>query len=145
MGITTYKGDHNEKNTKDPREYDLLKKLALDGKNTFKSEILEGDKFVQHLLGYCLLEKEDGEYYIRIKSIEKYLRDKHINDRTITDQTEKRQQINLRTTIFIPMHEGRLILLVKDNIHAVVDMFRAAGLTATHFLIKMKITIRQPV
>ncbi len=79
-----------------PREYDLLKKLALDGKNTFKSEILEGDKLVQHLLGYCLLEKEDGEYYIRIKSIEKYLRDKHINDRTITDQTEKRQQINLR-------------------------------------------------
>ena len=139
MGITTYKGDHNEKNTKDPREYDLLKKLALDGKNTFKSEILEGDKLVQHLLGYCLLEKEDGEYYIRIKSIEKYLRDKHINDRTITDQTEKRQQINLRTTIFIPMHEGRLILLVKDNIHAVVDMFNASGLMVTHFRIEMEI------
>lgn len=79
-----------------PREYELLKKLAIDGRQTFKSEILEGEKTVQHLLGYCLLEKEDGEYYIRIQSIEKYLQDKHINDRTLTDQTEKRQQINLR-------------------------------------------------
>lgn len=79
-----------------PKEYELLKKLALDGKQSFKSEILEGDKTVQHLLGYCLLEKENGEYYIRIKSIEKYLQNKHINDRTITDQTEKRQQLNLR-------------------------------------------------
>lgn len=79
-----------------PKEYELLKRLAIDGRQTFKSEILEGDKAVQHLLGYCLLEKESGEYYIRIQSIEKYLQDKHINDRTLTDQTEKRQQINLR-------------------------------------------------
>ena len=37
------------------------------------------------------------------------------------------------------MREDCLILLVKDNIHAVVDMFNASGLMVTHFRIEMEI------
>ena len=56
-----------------PEEFELLKKLALDGRKSFAKELSHGEKEIQHLRGYCLIEKDDGEYFIRIKSIEEYL------------------------------------------------------------------------
>lgn len=79
-----------------PNEYELLKTLALDGKQKFKNSILDGDKKIQHLLGYCLLDKENNEYYIRIKSIERYLQKKYINEKTLDSQFEIRERINRR-------------------------------------------------
>lgn len=79
-----------------PKEFQLLKKLALDGRAAFSKEIANGEKIIQHLSGYRLIEKEDGEYFIRIKSIEEYLVDKYIYDKTLDSQADKRLQLNLR-------------------------------------------------
>ena len=79
-----------------PGEYELLKQLAINGRESFRNLDAVTGKGVQHLLGYCLIEKSDNDYFIRIKSIEKYLQEKFINDKTLDSQTEKRARINLR-------------------------------------------------
>ena len=79
-----------------PREFELLKRLALDGRESFRKEIALGEKEVQHLIGYCIIEKEQGEYFIRIKSIEEYIKSKFIYDTTLIEQSDKRTRINIR-------------------------------------------------
>lgn len=71
-----------------PREYDLLKVLALDGSDKFKSELQFADCSIDHLLGYCLIKKEKDDYYIRIKAIEKHLQQKYKFDKTYSDISE---------------------------------------------------------
>lgn len=79
-----------------PSEFELLKRLALDGRNALKKELALGEKGIQHLMGYCIIEKVDGEYFIRIKSIEEYIKSKFIYDSTLNEQKDKRARINLR-------------------------------------------------
>ncbi len=79
-----------------PHEFKLLKKLALDGRKSFAMEISSGEKEIQHLCGYRLIEKEDSEYFIRIKSIEEYLRDKFLYDKILDNQSDKRSRLNIR-------------------------------------------------
>ncbi len=79
-----------------PDEFRLLKKLALDGRKAFASEIFGGEKEIQHLKGYCLIEKDDEEYFIRIKSIEQYLQTQFMYDKTLTSQADKRVRLNIR-------------------------------------------------
>lgn len=79
-----------------PNEFELLKRLALDGRSAFKKEIALGEKSIQHLLGYGLIEKADGEFFIRIKSIEEYIKSKFIYDSTLDSQRDKRSRINIR-------------------------------------------------
>lgn len=79
-----------------PGEFKLLKRLALDGRSAFKKEIALGEKGIQHLIGYCIVEKSDGEYFIRIKSIEEYIKSKFIYDTTLIEQKDIRSRINVR-------------------------------------------------
>ncbi|MBP3618114.1 MAG: ATP-binding protein [Lachnospiraceae bacterium] len=79
-----------------PNEFQLLKTLALDGRSAFKKEIALGEKGIQHLIGYGIVEKAEGEYFIRIKSIEEYIKSKFIYDATLDEQKDKRARINIR-------------------------------------------------
>lgn len=79
-----------------PREFELLKKLALNGRKSFSKELSNGEKEIQHLRGYCLVEKDEGEYFIRIKSIEEYLNTKFMYEKDISEQSEKRVRLNRR-------------------------------------------------
>ena len=97
-----------------PNEYALLKKLALDGRNSFKKEVALGEKGIQHLMGYCLIEKSEGEYFIRIKSIEDYIRNKYMYESTLDDQRDKRARINIRRDDI----ESKLRGLIKYSIQA---------------------------
>lgn len=78
------------------REFDLLKRLALNGRDSFKKENIGGDNSIQHLLGYCLIDKHQSEYFLRINSIKQYLCDKYLYDSELKDQVDKRNRINLR-------------------------------------------------
>lgn len=79
-----------------PSEYELLKVLALNGHSAFKRNLTFGDSSISHLLGYCLINKVDDDYYIRIRSIGEYLKHKHKYDIIVTDVLEKRAQIARR-------------------------------------------------
>lgn len=79
-----------------PDEYDLLKILALDGSIAFKRQLKFGDSAVSHLLGYCLIRKEEADYFVNIKSILKYLTDKYRYDQTLSSWEDKRTRIGIR-------------------------------------------------
>lgn len=79
-----------------PEEYKLLKTLALQGSSTFKRSLTYGDSSIAHLLGYCLIIKNDDDYYIRISSIGDYLRNKYRYDTVLTEMEQKIERINQR-------------------------------------------------
>ena len=79
-----------------PSEYELLKTLALDGSSAFKKKLRFGESAVIHLLGYCLIKKDNDDYFVRIQSISKYLRDKYRYDKSLTNWEDKRTRISIR-------------------------------------------------
>lgn len=79
-----------------PAEYELLKTLALDGSLAFKKKLGFGESAAAHLLGYCLIEKYDDDYFVRIQSISKYIKDKYRYDKSLTSWEEKRTRISIR-------------------------------------------------
>ncbi len=77
-------------------EYELLKTLALDGNRAFCRNLKRGGSSIPHLEGYCLIQKEEGDYFIRIRSIADYLRDKYRYEKTLDDPADKRLRISMR-------------------------------------------------
>lgn len=77
-------------------EFELLKVLALNGYKSFQKEIKGNEKAIPHLLGYCLIEKERDGYYIRIKSVERFLINKYLFEKDLTSQHDKRMRLNKR-------------------------------------------------
>lgn len=56
-----------------PKEYNLIELLAIEDFDSFEKEINKSEKLIEHLLGYNIIEKSNGKYYIRISSVKKYL------------------------------------------------------------------------
>ena len=79
-----------------PSEYELLKILALEGSESFKSNLTFGDGSIAHLLGYCLIENDRGDYYIRIRTIKTYLNEKYKYEKKLNTKYEKNAQITIR-------------------------------------------------
>ena len=79
-----------------PSEYTLLKILALDGSRAFKNSLTFGDSSIAHLLGYCLIKREQEDYFIRIKTIATYLNEKHKYEKKLDDTSEKRARVTMR-------------------------------------------------
>ena len=79
-----------------PTEYELLKILALDGNTKFKRSLHSVENPIPHLLGYCLIQKDQDDYYIRIRSIEEYIRLKYHYDKTLSTNAEKLARISQR-------------------------------------------------
>lgn len=79
-----------------PEEYEALKVLALNGVAAFRKQIGFNENSIAHLLGYCLIAKENDEYFIQIKSIQEYINNQHCYEKTLTTQPEKRARIQER-------------------------------------------------
>lgn len=79
-----------------PSEYELLKTLALNGSATFKQQLKFGEGSISHLLGYCLIQKSENDYFIRIRSIADYIRGKYRYEQLSLTPSEKRTRISIR-------------------------------------------------
>ena len=79
-----------------PDEYNLLKKLALNGSDAFRRELRRGDHSATHLIGYHLIKEEDNNYYFQIKAVETYIRDVYRYDRVLQSMEEKWAQVSVR-------------------------------------------------
>lgn len=95
-----------------PSEYDLLKVLALDGSDAFKRKLPFGDSSIAHLLGYCLIKREQEDYFIRIRTIAVYLNEKHKYEKKIDDLSEKRTRTSMRRSAI----EEKLRSLIQANL-----------------------------
>ena len=79
-----------------PNEYDLLKTLALDGSAQFKKQLKLGENSIVHLMGYCLIEKAEDDYFIRIHAIEDYIKAKYPYEKRLSDPADKRNRVSAR-------------------------------------------------
>lgn len=95
-----------------PSEYDLLKILALDGSRAFKKSLSFGDSSIAHLLGYCLIKRDGDDYFIRIRTIETYLNEKHKYEKRLDSPAEKRARIGVRRGHI----EEKLRRLIQTNL-----------------------------
>lgn len=95
-----------------PKEYELLKILSLDGSNAFKKHLPFGDSSIAHLLGYCLITKEQDDYFIRIRTIAIYLKEKYKYEKHLDDPSDKRARITVRRGKI----ENQLRHLIQTNL-----------------------------
>lgn len=93
-----------------PREFETLKVLALQG-DGIVSRIQERDS-LHHLLGYGLVEINQGNYAIRFDAISDYLRGEFRFERTDLTIKQQKEEINLR----INDAEIQLRKLVKNTL-----------------------------
>lgn len=70
-----------------PEEYDLLETLLVLGNNKFKEKVQLYENAIQHLLGYGILKKVNGNYFVTINAVSTYINTKFEN-RKIADTKE---------------------------------------------------------
>ncbi|OEF99152.1 hypothetical protein BHF71_09975 [Vulcanibacillus modesticaldus] len=56
-----------------PQEYKLLEELVINGNNEFRTRFGDYEKIIKHLKGYGILKEDNGEYFITIDAIKKYI------------------------------------------------------------------------
>ena len=77
-------------------EYELLKTLALDGSRAFCKQLRRGESSISHLEGYCLIQRDGEDYFIRIRSIAEYMKEKYRYEQTLDNPMDKLLRINRR-------------------------------------------------
>lgn len=74
-------------------EYDLLKRLSLGDKETFKEFARDSYSLVEHLIGYGLVREDNSEYFVRIKAVEDYFSDKYKKEKRLGSLTDRWSEI----------------------------------------------------
>ncbi len=105
--------------TKYPKEFNVLKELALNG-GKYVSNFVD-DNALLHLLGYGLIENIDGIYKIRFRTIERYLLGKYKYERANLTIEEQKQEIQCRINIV----EMSLRKLVKNTLATLMGVNKA--------------------
>lgn len=95
-------------------EYEMLKYLALDEVETFKEFIAISPSYIHHLLGYGIIDENNGEYHFKIESIKNYLANKNKYKRTKLSLIDKQKEISERRNNLEP----KLRLIVRRVLFA---------------------------
>lgn len=77
-------------------EYQMLEFLAIDDLETFKEFANLSPLYTSHLLGYGIIDENNGKFYFKIDSIKKYLSEKKKYKRIGLSQKEKLHEISER-------------------------------------------------
>lgn len=77
-------------------EYQMLEFLALDDLETFNEFAKISTSYTHHLLGYGIIDENNGNYYFKIESIKNYLSDKRKYKRLNLSHEEKQKEISER-------------------------------------------------
>ena len=108
-----------------PREFNTLKILALEGDKVI-SQIQDNDALL-HLLGYGIIENNQGNYAIRYTTITHFLRGEYRFERQGLNVEEQKQEIQLR----INNAEMQLRKLVKNTLQMQYGTSKAKQLVIT--------------
>lgn len=92
-----------------PDEYEMLKYLAMEDKETFDYFVREDGAFINHLLGYGLIRKTDSSYDFNLDAIKEFLLRKTANHIVLITPAERwRHLCDLRNEL-----ETKLRKMVK--------------------------------
>ena len=93
-----------------PKEFNVLKEIAINGGGYISNFV--DDNSLLHLIGYGLIENNDGEYKIRFKTIEHYLLGKYQYESYKPFIEDQKQEIQYR----INAAEMSLRVLIKNTL-----------------------------
>lgn len=95
-------------------EYEMLKYLAANDMKTFNEFANLSPYYTNHLLGYGIVEKHNGNYSFKINSIQEYLARQHKYKKLNLTTDEKWKEISERRNALEP----QLRSLTKSILHA---------------------------
>ena len=102
-----------------PKEYNILKILALEG-DSILSQIQEKDSLI-HLIGYGLVECNQNNYAIRYSTIARFLRGEYRFEREGLSVEEQKEEIQLRMN----NAEMQLRTLVRNTLQSIMGRTKA--------------------
>lgn len=96
-----------------PLEFEILKDIALENKDSYKGKIKGNELIINHLLGYGVItQSSKNNYYIEIDAIKNYMKSNYSNEHIPTTQAEYEEIISSRRNNI----ERKLRTLVKHTL-----------------------------
>src|SRR5699024_9634645 len=92
------------------KEFNVLKEIAING-DEYVSNFVD-DRALLHLLGYGLIESNEGRYNIKFNTIKRYLLGKYKFERTNLSVEDQKEEIQFR----IDAAEIKLRELIKTTL-----------------------------
>lgn len=108
-----------------PQEYNVLKEIALNGDKNIAQFI--DDKALAHLLGYGLVEVDNGHYSIKFNTIKRYLQGQYKFEREGLTIQEQKEEIQFR----IDAAEVKLRSVIKNILQATQGATKAKSIILT--------------
>lgn len=99
-----------------PEEYEMLIYLATNNMESFLNLANEFPELVSHLLGYNIVDYNNGNYNFSIEAVKEYLVKQHKYKKIFTTDEEKWKEISERRNLL----ERNLRLLVRRQLQAVM-------------------------
>lgn len=96
-------------------EFDMLKYIALDDLDTFNELADMSPEFTNHLIGYKIIDKNDGHFSFKIEAVKEYLLAKHKYEKALDNSEERWKEISERRNRL----EAKLRKIVKSQLLAV--------------------------
>ncbi len=97
-----------------PDEFEMLKYIALDDMKTFKEFAELSHEFTNHLLGYKIIDHNNGYYSFKIEAVKDYLTAKHKYEKALNNTEERWKEISERRNRLEP----KLRKIVKNQLQA---------------------------
>ncbi|MBI4284790.1 MAG: hypothetical protein HY670_02680 [Chloroflexi bacterium] len=97
-----------------PDEYQMLEHLALGDIDTFKKAVGEYPNYVNHLLGYGIIERHGEDYAFQIEAVRQYLMEKGKYKKLHLTKQEMIAEISERRNLLEP----KLRLIAKTQLQA---------------------------
>ncbi len=85
-----------------PDEYYLLSELAIGNIESFKEFASLSHEYTNHLLGYNIIDSNNGEYFFSIEAIRNYIAEEKKYKRILKTNKEKLHEISERRNILEP-------------------------------------------
>lgn len=95
-------------------EYEMLRFLALDDFQTFNEFATYSNDYTNHLVGYNIIDMNNGSYFFKIEAIKQYLVEKNKYKKLKLTNAEKLSEISERRNELEP----RLRSVVRTLLHA---------------------------
>lgn len=112
-----------------PNEFDILKDIALENKESYIEKIKKNELSIIHLLGYGIVYKSpQGNYYIEIDAIKKYMNNIYKNEFIPNNQEEywtvissrrNKIEVKLRTLV----KQVLFIKYGKNNVNQLIEKY----------------------
>ena len=99
-----------------PEEYKYLESLTLnDYANFLKESSNASSHAIEHLLGYNLIEKYAGKFYIKINSVSDFIKEHSVIAKNINNIQDKRSEISSQRNNIEEMLRQMVKLILKSK------------------------------